>query len=287
MRGEARRSIAVSALAVAALACGGCAGPSPGTPYAEVGTPSTPVRAVVDPGSGAVTLPFDAYWPTERDLSDLGYALNIAVAQCLAKQGISYRAVRPPATPALSSWRKYGVWRLEDARKYGYQAPIPPGDGALPELDEEHAEQESKCRSAPETEKLRIGFYYRADLLAQYRFMKLPPAVSMEQGRSVLADWHACLTKAGVPAPPLPEADSAVLWMSPELERATEEDRFRAAVSDVECKTEVKLVQRLADVEANAQQAVIEQHGTEMEAFRRTWLPMRKAAAQVIATVRG
>ncbi len=243
------------------------------------------VKAKVDPASGSVTLPFDEYWPTPEDTGRLAHALNITLSACMRKHGFTYPAVRPPASLALTSWAAYGVWRMDDARRYGYDPPVPDAKSLRePVLTGAAAKQQEQCLEAPEAKNLRLGTYYRPDVMQQYRFMQLPPVTGTEEGRKVVAEWRSCLDGKKVPVPPEPAEGVAMAWVSPEMESKTPEQRIQYAVADVTCKQQVDLVQRLADLEAAAQQAVVKDHQDELVAFRKIWLPMRENADRVLAS---
>jgi hypothetical protein len=271
-----RRRVAVTVSAVAAgLVLASCSSGDSSAPA---------VKAKVDPASGSVVLPFDEYWPTPEDTGRLAYALNLTLSACMRKHGITYPAVRPPASAALTSWGAYGVWRMDDARRYGYDPPVPDRKSLQePQLQGREAQQEEQCLQTPEAKALRLSTYYRPEVMQQYSFMRLPPVTSTPAGKQVLDEWRSCLTQAQVPVPPAVPDGAPVVWVSPDLDKATPEQRIKDAVADVTCKQKVDLVQRIADLEAAAQQAVVKDHQDELAAFRQIWLPMRQQADRAIA----
>jgi hypothetical protein len=220
-----------------------------------------------------VTLPYEAFQPTAADLANLRYALSLTVAACMSKHGLPYPVVKPQVSRALNAWAKYGVWRADDARRFGYSPPTTVQPHSF-ELSTGQRRQEAVCLALPEAQPLKVSYYLSPEVMQQYQFMRLGNIVASDEAMPVMHAWRACLSQHGVPLPPVIKKDYTSVWMAWDLEDATPQQRIVAAVADVRCKDSVDFVRTLADLE----------HPGQFAAFRKLWLPMRVKAAQVIAS---
>lgn len=245
-------------------------------------TPSrTSATAVLDATTGSVTLPFDAYWPTLEDTNRLSLAADTRVAACMDRAGQDYVADPAAVTPGYQSWARYGVWRLDDARQFGYD---PPGAAEQqPSVSSAAQAALDACLVAPDLVGLRQTDYFTPETMRTYPFMRLPSIGSTEQAGQLIDQWRECVIASGFVPPEKPTGDGDMVWTPSDLADLTREEQIATAVADVKCKERLDLVKKLADLDAARQQVVIDEHKSEFEAFRQVWLPMRSAADKVLS----
>ncbi|GAA3608309.1 hypothetical protein GCM10022223_25400 [Kineosporia mesophila] len=265
-----------STVAVLTLAVSGCSQ----APEADM---STGAVAQVDAVSGTIALPLDEYLPTATQATVFTHAVDIKARECAKAQGIDFRVIMPDPQPVNNN---YGVWRKSQAEKYGYGQPIPQ---TVP-VDSQHnanlSEAEGKvvydCMVKPEVSQVKYpGKLIKGDL-PFLRTLTRVRSIDTKQGQEILKEWHNCLKENDIAAPSMPEEMTVYDWTPPNVGSMTPEERFQAALIDVACKDKVDLVQRLADIEAGQQKAVIDGHTAELAAFRDTWQRNLTAAQKVV-----
>ncbi|MDJ0336747.1 hypothetical protein [Cryobacterium sp. PH31-O1] len=220
------------------------------------------------------------------EMQDVSHANALLVSDCLAVGGRQFaRATQDwDSIPAIPD-RRYGAWSQTDAEKNGYELPQSPQSAALTTLEDglgdDWWEAFESCQSkvelfpimgfntAPDTSPVDVGMNESfTALLASSAF------------DSVRADWTSCIVAQGV----VPDSESGVLV--PEIPAAGEE-QLRVAAIDVACKESLNSVQKLADVEAQGQMAYIDEHESELKAYRDKVDDVLFAVRKVLATFGG
>jgi hypothetical protein len=264
--------ICVALLPVSATGCGGA-------PEAEA---SPGAKAAVDQTRGTVTLPLDQFMPTAAERNTFTYAVDIKAAECAKSKGVDFRPIDlRTSTPDAG----FGVWQLDRAEKYGYDRLPAPGQAATTARNGAMSETESNviyaCQVKPELKSVK----FPSAALGKLRFMRTLSSVrpiDTKQGQSVLKEWQDCLKASGITPPGMPEQFQEYDWTPPEVKGMNTEARLRTAVTDVKCKEKVRLVQRLADIQAGMQQKVISEHASELVAYRDLWRARLATAQKVI-----
>lgn len=236
--------------------------------------------AAVDADTGTVTLPFDRYWPTLEDTNRLATALDVVVARCMDEAGEPHEPASTEVLPAYQSTARYGVWRMVDARQRGYEPPGVAAKGA--ELSAAQQKAYDACLQSPETSGLHQTDYFTPQTMRTYQYMRLPPLSTVDEAMRAIDKWRSCMTEAGYVPPRRTVAGADLDWIPADLDRMTVEEQLKTAVADVRCKDKLGLVQELANLDADRQQKMIDEHKTDLEAFRQVWLPMRAAADKVL-----
>ncbi|MGL5867078.1 MAG: hypothetical protein ACRCYX_14645 [Dermatophilaceae bacterium] len=171
--------------------------------------------------------------------------------------------------------RKFGLWRLAQAQKYGYVEPASPAKRAA------IAEQSAPGRAEPsEAEFAAGGTCVKKDerLIRLNRDLQDGPwlrelgdaeleAEQSDEWKSVASEWVSCLAARGITADPGSAVPDGVDSDAVNAFRVTPGD-VELAVADVECKQQVNYVQRLADLLAAAQAPVVEKYYDELTAQR-------------------
>jgi hypothetical protein len=250
---------------------------------ADIGT-ATDGKAVVDVSSGVIETPLDAYLPTQAQRDVFPYALEIKAAECAAAQGVSYTPIERHTDQSGSD---YGVWRMDNATKFGYdfEASAAMTEEALEkrELAMSEADRQvvNDCMTRPEMGSVKFPNGRMAEMSFMHELTMARP-IDTPRGKEILNEWRSCLKEAGITPPGEPEQLQEYDWIPPEVSGMEPEAQFQTAVADVTCKDQVQLVQREADIQAGMEQKVIDEHASELAAFREVWMTHLDDAQKVI-----
>lgn len=240
--------------------------------------PTADGSAVVDPVSGTIELPLDRYGMTDTERRTLEYAFDVVVSECMAARGFEYAVIDRREIQVKSDWR-YGVWVESEVAKYGYGFPTDPATAELEKLNS--AEYPPGWHDA----NTECGHEGASVVIAepltteQQAFNYYDVVMASDQAEDVVREWKDCLDDQGV----TPPNDG---WMPPEAEDAPTEQQIAIALVDVRCKDDVDLVERLADLEADAQQATLDEREAEF-AEQRAAIDEALQAAQQLSSAGG
>lgn len=215
------------------------------------------LEVAVDTTDGTITLPWDRYFLTDHEQAEVNRASGLAVRACAAERGYDLPAVGD--TGSFPSDRRYGIWWMPEVEVYGYDVPTTPGqagDTPPPPTDEQTAILE-ECHQTPTVQQLGSGTRLSEvtpDFAAQ--------AFESDAGRRVFRDWEACLEVHGL------RRDEAISPWAVSDGTGERPPGVATAVIDAQCKEDVDLVARLAQLEANLQAPYIAEHRAELIAMR-------------------
>lgn len=164
---------------------------------------------------------------------------------------------------------------MSDAERYGY---------ILPESEEKIdaiAQQEKPSAFTQEELNQRAQCAQTSDIISGLDTRALESggpwvtefdgaAKAVREGqpwKRAIQEWTDCLAKSGIPSDPGRFSAAGVDWETVDKYRVREHD-VELAVIDVQCKTSTNLVKRLADLDAGAQQPVVEKYRSELEKSR-------------------
>lgn len=239
-----------------------------------------PIKGKADEVSGRIFLPLDVYGISVRESRVMNLAINMLVADCMKTRGFMADVVDRVDEP-LPADRRYGIWHLGEARKYGYgvlpASPAQQREEALNRrtMSPAEAAQFARCNKAPEVRALAI-IPLSAQRAAQSTYVS---ALQSAPGRSAIADWQACLTARGVQ----PDVQPDRLWF-PIGALPPDTERSRAiALVDVACKAKVRLVDRLVEIESQLQKLLLYREGPALVAERRKISHVVAEAQKIIA----
>jgi hypothetical protein len=223
-------------------------------------------EAVLDVDRQSISLPLSEYFTTDQQAQTVQHANALLVRDCLEPKGFSYL----PAgidwqRPAHVTDRRYGIWSLDSAGKYGYD--VPDDDSRSPAQNPELLPVETagydeallSCVEDLSGELIHEYLPYQADSSLADRGLFESQAQAQTDPAYIAArgDWVKCLNDAG-----LLLTDSEQGWV-PELP-ASKEGQIEVALVDVRCKDAHRTIQRLADVEAKYEGAFELQHEEEL-----------------------
>jgi hypothetical protein len=217
------------------------------------------LHAEVDPVAGTITFPLSRYDLTDEERSTVNRALRWQLRLCAEDEvgrPIAWQQ-SVPGTPR--SDRTFGVWSLSEAQEYGYAVPPEGGVSGGPVTEGVDGPVWEACNQTDEVRALSTeveGSYALADALGRAHDVGL----ASDASRTAVADWAACLAEHGLePA----GADSGYTVAGATTSR-WDPASVAMAVTDVQCKTSVDFVRRMADAEAAATAPVIAQFREEL-----------------------
>lgn len=295
---RAHRGAVLCALALVALPVAGCASGGDDARTDAVVDESADGPAVADPanaGAGEVVLPLDTYGYADDEARVIGTATQSLVEACVQSYGLPATAAHPLPAAATDTGtanrhdRRYAVADADVARQYGYHAPAGPDikaefyashtpaellvlGGADGHSGSEAATAGGKavptggCLGAA-TGQLMPDPKARAagnDLVASIQAEAWHAAQDDPRVVELFADWSACMADAGYQyAAPMQANDD------PQWQRAAGTPaELATATADVACKDALDVVAIWSSVEAEYQQALIDQHAAALEAYR-------------------
>jgi hypothetical protein len=221
------------------------------------------LHARVDPVAGTITFPMARYDLTADELATVTRARAWEMKVC-AEAAVGRPIAWEVGVPGVPvSDRLFGVWSLSEAQQYGYDMPPTGGSsgGAVdPDVDlavwDACNESETVRALSPEV----AGSQELADALSRAD----EQAEASEASRSAVADWTACLARNGLE----PAGGDRGPSVAGSTTSRWDEASIALAVIDVQCKTEVDFVPRMADARAAAMAPVLVQFRDELESRR-------------------
>lgn len=252
-------------------------GGTPGSANAERGQDIDLAR-LVDPDSGQINLPLEAYSLSYRELRTIEYARDLLLAQCLRARGFSWVHFDRRSEPERVDTR-YGPWTRQHAARYGYGGPPPtPAEQAL-EAENQRvlAPEEIAARStcSDRVNEVTLVEPLPGDIAA---FDVYQPVLESPEGRALIEEWRRCMSEHGIRT----SEKYDEVWSPPGIPPELNEEQIRIALVDVDCKTRTDLVRRMAALEARAQLAIIREHESDLAAQRDVIDDVVAAAERVI-----
>lgn len=267
---ETRKWTIVAALLTASVS--GCSA-ADGSPHANNLTPDAVVQnaAVLDPKMGTITYPLEEYFFSWSEHQTVLNAATLALGTCARRLGIEY--TYKPLIPELGDDRDFGVWVPDYAARYGYHAAMSEEKAAAvagttaPDFGEvtpdQHESMVDECVDSPQVTQFRevSGSGPWSDPID----LAYSAVLTSTEAADIRKSWRDCLEKAGVEPPADEEAfDALAVGENAEMT----ETEIRVAVADAQCKSEVGMVQKLADLLAAYHSPIIAEYRTELEAVR-------------------
>lgn len=244
------------------------------------------VRARLNPQAGEIVLPLEAYAMTSAEVQEVAHANALLVDNCLAEGGRSHpRANQDWGTIPTLPDRRYGLWSQSDAEANGYELPESPTSDELASqedaLGDEWWDAFGDCRSDLDLFPV-MGINTSAEMSPVDQGMResFDALIASSELAASREEWTNCIVAEGLT--PNPDAKVLVPSFPP-----PGEEQLRAAAIDVGCKQSLNSIQPLADFEARQQMAYIEQHESDLTAYRDQVDQALKAAREVLATYGG
>jgi len=255
-------------------------------------------KAEVDPETATVKLPADYVELGEQeDVSNLHAAYSAALAECAREElGVPWVALEPDGyKPTSHMWNLYGPWTKPVAEKFAFVPPM--GDGALvvngyvepPEgyelvpmpnedlSDEQRNRVYEVCGSKPEVTRFDEKKLWTVGP-GQQALNDEVAAVDQDPRMQALFDELAvCYDNNGM------EFDREVPGYITADTQTIDEEQIELALKTVDCKDQIDFTQRAADIIAERQVPIIEEHADELFQIRANWDATVAEAKEYIA----
>ncbi|MFJ6566894.1 hypothetical protein ACIQNU_05705 [Streptomyces sp. NPDC091292] len=222
----------------------------------------------------ALVLPFDKYEPTQQESYRAAKARDFLIEECMEKRGHEWEILRYPThVDEMKNRRRYGVIEIQVAREFGYHAnsAILSGETDVPrQRDERDKRLDADGIQAAYNEKSGCG--YKAndvlvpaeagvdhDLFNRLSSSLLTKAKKDTKVVQVTRNWAKCMRERGYAYKTPDEAIGDPRWWKRKSDKPTSDER-EVAVADVQCKSQVSLVDTLFTTESGIQAQAIKQH---------------------------
>lgn len=280
-----------SSLVLALGVIAGCAGgteldesdPGGGRTRPSLAPAKAEEAAPLTPGDFTFRLPIAGYSYSEVQSADISAAEGVLTERCMERLGIPYTAVKEPEAPRAAD-RRYGLSSAEDAARYGYhlppEDPFNPNEGlsatTLIALYGRSAAIDGKadpaldipargCRGEA-SDSLGAGHQYRAGAETASRIARRSYEKSVEEPRvrEAVRRWSACMADRGYTYPD----PMAALGDERFLDKDVSREEVETARADMECKTNVRLLQTWFSAETAVQKDMIAGKSAELEKLK-------------------
>jgi len=280
----------VVALLLAGLLTG--CGASGGTPGAgQDRSPSYPGTEADD-----VALPIDSYGYTAVEVGQIVLAREILTADCLRRLGSPN--IKEPDRAALEqvtrrrlrdlglhgNKRRYGVTDNQTAKTYGYHLPSTvDGSTTPPGTDKKNAESHSQHQRGclDEADRTIAGTepLGNSDLIRKIAWESYGHSRQSSSVTDALNRWSSCMKATGHNYATPQDAESAFELNS----TGVTPSEIAAALADVSCKQESRLVDTWYNVEKDHQNVEIAKHTRELDTAKTAHDQCMKRTSQVTA----
>lgn len=245
-------------------------------------TPDPSATARLDRENGIVVLPLDEYATSPADEDVMTRARLAILRSCLQPKG--HNGVAPPESAAYAEQRPYGLWLPERAAHNGFALEpredaadlVPPPGGWSNEADPAFNAAYEECQPKVMDQMLAVsGPPVGAGSVAGSLTLDARSlAAGDPRWEAAREEWKQCLRDRG-----LTPRDGEGAWSSREavdlLDRQGDPDtakreEIRIAVIEADCNEQKNLTQRLGDVEAGYQAALMKGKEAALEEQKRT-----------------
>ena len=228
--------------------------------------------------AGVLTLPLDSFSASQHERYTIEYARSMALSACLP----SHVTDRPPVdrrADPVTETRRYGLMSPRLAARYGYR--VPPDTSATAELQRQNAaELDSSdaaaiatCSASAPVQALTLVEPLAGD---QAAFALYPHVMALPDALAARSAWVDCLAAKGI------VVARSGSWTPEGLSEG--QSSVDVAIEDVACKKRVRLIERLAAIEAREQERVVSSNSKSLALQRRA---IEEKLALAKATIEG
>jgi hypothetical protein len=215
------------------------------------------VHAKLDPATASISLPMDAYEATPDESMVITAANMFVIEECMKKAGVPMPEKHGDLT--VKADQSYGVWVPELAANYGYDKPIirtVPGiyDSKTRESADANVKKYFECDNSTVSSQIppfRSRIAGQDSLLTNISNDSNALSEGDPEWSEARNDWIACLKEAGISM----RQDSPDAWVP--SYPSDKQGEIRTAVQDANCKQETNVMQRIMDIRAQYQSALI------------------------------
>lgn len=213
-------------------------------------------QAKLDSKTDSAVLPLDRYMPSDSEDRTVDYAIDLSVRSCMSNDGFDFKIVDRRQGHSTVGFRLFGVWILDQAAQNGYNPPPP--DAISQQLLALNAQATTPAAQASYSKCLDVATekFPRVDpvstLAAQGGAVAYRKTINEDAtGKKIVAQWRSCMQSHGIAL--------GNDGLDVNVSNVSDEQKTKIAVQDVQCKTKINAVQRLADIDASYETAIIEQ----------------------------
>ncbi|MFC5369426.1 hypothetical protein [Arcanobacterium bovis] len=264
------------------------------------------LKADVDFKTGRVTLPLDRFAASNEEEALINSARSGGMAKCAhEKLGIPWKTPLIKGDPDAAVWNELGPWIKERAERLGYamrpmtkpyvgpkamsqeeyeksiqyerEHPVIDPDNPNSQISEQDFEKmQEECSSNPETDKYPYSAMYIPEV-------GKVASSSDDFGQSakikaVLEELKQCYITAGYK--PSEDFRGSIEGARPEIIDA---EQIKMALVEVDCKTKINAVPRVAEALAELQAPMIEKYANELVENRRRIDEMVQQAREFVS----
>ncbi|MDQ1122621.1 hypothetical protein [Microbacterium trichothecenolyticum] len=268
-----KRLATAAALVITVLSVSACApSPSEGEGLQELPDVSIEgyesVSAVMDYETGTVQLPLDQYsLQSPAVQTKTLQAIATRTDACLEDLGFHTVSERVDWTPfPAAENRRYGVWSVERASRFGYGAPEDVGINTLRvntlDLGVEFNEAFASCnQEAVSALQPQIDFLQAPNIDYRIRSQAERRAESSAEGAQAREQWQNCMKERGI------VLDATSGFPSQQYNQQGKEAEIAAATTQAECASQTGAIQTLFDLQARYEAAFIDSQAAAVQEF--------------------
>lgn len=269
----------------------GCAGGSEkvGGEDEQALAPDRSFKAEINYETGEIFLPSEKYKITWAEYTIIDNASQHFLAECINENSDYDYPYLPTPSYQKSEDRRFGIWKIDNAQQVGYT--LPRTEAEQERLDRADAEEKELAElSETAREVLSKAESDCAESLSKQpisqnkvpKFPTLPSGYSQayasEEGASIHAEWEACLNENGLELDP-EVSPFAIKGITGEKN----EQDIKIAVIDVQCKTEVDYIHRMANLVAAYEGPYVKKYESELQEYYDAQLVVLESAKEYIA----
>lgn len=251
--------------------------------------------AHLDESTETITTPIDAYGMSVLEGRIIDYANNLEEQKCMKGRGLAFPVVKPftsyddapggDVEDGGSPDRKYGVWNVESAARYGFDlAPVSPRLKELQALNS--AKVSPTVQSAQDAcfeyvvkhvGVATIKLYGESGNTITYRARQHPAAALTPSGHKAYQAWGDCLRDHSL------KAGTENRFQPAGVASMSKEQQINAAIIDATCKQKTGLIQRLSDIDAAYEQQFIDANEAALNTRRKAIEAMVAKSKKIIS----
>lgn len=253
--------------------------------------PDESAHARLDYKSSIIIMPISEYRLSPDDLKVIDIARETAFGSCMLPKGFTTDI---PKLPAISEDRFYGLWNVERARQYGFDIPgLNEASNSIPD-DKGWQDARSQCI---ELEKSTIDTFTPPDQASNPTVadkiynQSYAYAHGDKQWDEYTEEWRSCVRGKGLE--PVSEDTNWTTQQTVDLvsgedhanpTSAYKEEEIRLATLEAQCNEDTRLTQRLGDLQAGYQSALIKQNQAALNELKVDNQKYLKTAHEYIAS---
>lgn len=224
-----------------------------------------------------IDFPLDAYTLSMQEKDRIEEANNAKMQACLGDSGHSVNLKPYARHRTYAAERPYGAWSISNAETNGYSLPDDFDGTQEFDLSTQSAEFNRAWDECLNTSLVSSNVSVSQGITTRLQREASILAAQDDGFQKPIDAWSECLEEKDLRL----DKDSQ-FTVDLSSANGNEEKLVRIAIADATCKDSVSMVQRLADIEASYQTALIQQNEGDLKAYREELDSMMAEAENVI-----